>query len=331
MSVKPSHAVPLLEHRENASRSHFMVTLGPGDVRYFSRADFLQANVDELIFQLRILSKEPLLKPPAQVLEARDNFRLKLDFADVEAIAKEAAWDVKLRIYHGLGQLFLNSRLPSWVYRSFHTHLQLDDVAFAECLDALEWKALDNPDVVDSYRDSPTYMVLNECGDSLFDLTCVIKRTAFVTNRLELLARKSEEAKAEAERLRAESSAREARQRDARETEALQRSKYDCFVYLMEDQRNNSFKIGRSKTPGKRERTLQSEVPQIVMRFSIPAEEQTESELHFKYEPKRIRGEWFSLNAEDVVSIVCFLKARGDVSRASVDYHWLGKIWLESP
>jgi hypothetical protein len=114
------------------------------------------------------------------------------------------------------------------------------------------------------------------------------------------------------------------------ESELLRRSNFDCFIYLMEDLRNRSFKIGRSKTPGKRERTLQSEVPQVVMRFSIPAEEECERQLHGHFESKRFRGEWFTLTNDDLVWIVAFLKANGDPSRAIMDYNWLGNIHFAS-
>jgi hypothetical protein len=98
----------------------------------------------------------------------------------------------------------------------------------------------------------------------------------------------------------------------------------------MEDLRNKTFKIGRSKTPGKRERTLQSEVPQIVMRFSVPAEEAHEKQLHDRFQSRRMRGEWFALTNDDLVWIVEFLKVSGDSFRAVVDYQWLGAIHFAS-
>ena len=51
----------------------------------------------------------------------------------------------------------------------------------------------------------------------------------------------------------------------------LRKTGFRTFLYVMEDTRNGYFKIGHSKTPGKRERTLQSEVPSVTLRFSIPA------------------------------------------------------------
>jgi hypothetical protein len=94
----------------------------------------------------------------------------------------------------------------------------------------------------------------------------------------------------------------------------------------MEDLRNGLFKIGRSVTPEKRQRTLQSEVPQVQMRISIPAEEEHEKELHENFSGKRIRGEWFSLDADDLVHVVSFLKQNGDADRVWLDNEWFGII-----
>lgn len=81
-----------------------------------------------------------------------------------------------------------------------------------------------------------------------------------------------------------------------------------CYVYLMFDTSNGYFKIGISNNPEYRERTLQSEKPTIE---KICAKEYPnraialaiESALHKTYESKRIRGEWFALDADDVSAI----------------------------
>ena len=64
-------------------------------------------------------------------------------------------------------------------------------------------------------------------------------------------------------------------------------------TYLMKDNHNNLYKIGFSKNPKKRERTLQSEKPSIkivkLWDYNI------ERKLHEKYDEFRVRGEWFNL------------------------------------
>lgn len=86
-----------------------------------------------------------------------------------------------------------------------------------------------------------------------------------------------------------------------------------CYVYLMQDLSNNYYKIGMSKTPEYRERTLQSEKPTIRMicHKKLPSRkiaEAFERALHNAFADKRIRGEWFNLDENDVVQIEESLK-----------------------
>lgn len=81
-----------------------------------------------------------------------------------------------------------------------------------------------------------------------------------------------------------------------------------CYVYLMYDSKNNFYKIGISNNPVYREKTLQSEKPTIILIKSkcFPKRkiaEILEKTLHDTYSNKRIRGEWFSLNTEDINDI----------------------------
>ncbi|GGG46599.1 GIY-YIG nuclease family protein [Bizionia arctica] len=82
-----------------------------------------------------------------------------------------------------------------------------------------------------------------------------------------------------------------------------------CFVYLMHDTRNDYYKIGISNNPEYREKTLQSEKPTIEMiaskKFPIrKIAESIEKALHDTYSEKRLRGEWFELDAKDVEHII---------------------------
>lgn len=87
-----------------------------------------------------------------------------------------------------------------------------------------------------------------------------------------------------------------------------------CFVYLMKDLRNGLYKIGISKKPSYREKTLQSEQPSIESlgfkqfpsrKFALAFEKA----LHETYSKNRIRGEWFKLDVADVNQIVEMLSA----------------------
>ncbi len=64
-------------------------------------------------------------------------------------------------------------------------------------------------------------------------------------------------------------------------------------TYLMKDNHSGLYKIGRSKTPGLRENTLQSEKPDTILVKTW--DENIEKILQTKYHRDRKRGEWFSL------------------------------------
>ena len=76
-------------------------------------------------------------------------------------------------------------------------------------------------------------------------------------------------------------------------------------VYLMKDNISNFIKIGKSIQPLKREKTLQSEKPTITMFLICPCgneknANEVEKYLHELFNSKRVRGEWFDLNENDI-------------------------------
>jgi predicted RNA-binding Zn-ribbon protein involved in translation (DUF1610 family) len=82
-----------------------------------------------------------------------------------------------------------------------------------------------------------------------------------------------------------------------------------AFVYLMKNTRNGFIKIGFSKNPKFREKTLQSEEPEIELLASIEGTIDLEKELHARFSAYRIRGEWFRLSEfeiEDAKQYVIF-------------------------
>lgn len=81
-----------------------------------------------------------------------------------------------------------------------------------------------------------------------------------------------------------------------------------CYVYLMKDTSNGYYKIGISKDPVYRERTLQSEKPTIELVkkklfTSRKNSKEVEKLLHEKFLSDNVRGEWFSLDKQDVTLI----------------------------
>ena len=78
-------------------------------------------------------------------------------------------------------------------------------------------------------------------------------------------------------------------------------------VYVMIDKKTGLHKIGISIKPRVREKTLQSEKPDIELLFYYEAEKVKEKELHSIFKDKRVRGEWFDLTAKDLGKIKEYL------------------------
>ena len=100
---------------------------------------------------------------------------------------------------------------------------------------------------------------------------------------------------------------------DEAENEDRRQSSSTCYVYLMVDTTNNFHKIGISNNPKYREHTLQSDKPTIELLYAKEYPSRTiaeafEAALHRVYANKRIRGEWFNLDASDIEEIKQTLK-----------------------
>lgn len=79
---------------------------------------------------------------------------------------------------------------------------------------------------------------------------------------------------------------------------------FKTFIYIMRCLRTGLYKIGRSKNPTIREKTLQSENPNVELVYQVEAFASYEKELHSEFSHKRVRGEWFRLTKKDLKSIL---------------------------
>ncbi len=77
-------------------------------------------------------------------------------------------------------------------------------------------------------------------------------------------------------------------------------------TYIMLDSNTGLYKIGKSKYPRHREKTLQSEKPTIEL--VLICDENVEHKLHKEFSNKRVRGEWFKLSSDDILDIIEFYK-----------------------
>lgn len=85
-----------------------------------------------------------------------------------------------------------------------------------------------------------------------------------------------------------------------------------CHVYIMRNNRNGYSKIGISNKPEYREKTLQSEEPDVILLASkeLPSRKLAraiEKALHETYSIRRVRGEWFDLNEKEMSDIMSSL------------------------
>ena len=76
----------------------------------------------------------------------------------------------------------------------------------------------------------------------------------------------------------------------------------DQKTYIMYDKTFGAYKIGRSKDPSFREKTLGAQFPNITL-FAVHKND-IEHKLHKAYASKIIRGEWFRLDNDDLKSIM---------------------------
>lgn len=81
------------------------------------------------------------------------------------------------------------------------------------------------------------------------------------------------------------------------------------FVYIMQNRQNNYYKIGRSIDTEHREKTLQSQEPDIVLIEKWSASAEVEIMLHRRFKEKRLRGEWFKLTDDDLEEIRAFMES----------------------
>lgn len=69
---------------------------------------------------------------------------------------------------------------------------------------------------------------------------------------------------------------------------------HPSFIYFIQESGDGPVKIGFSRRPERRPHELQTGNPrELVLRHVVPGDRAMESQLHRRFEPARIRGEWF--------------------------------------
>ena len=76
------------------------------------------------------------------------------------------------------------------------------------------------------------------------------------------------------------------------------------FLYLMKNCRDGRYKIGRSMNPIHREKTLQSEEPDVKLVAKFKGLARYERDWHDYFSDQHCRGEWFDLTGVQVKFMV---------------------------
>ena len=88
------------------------------------------------------------------------------------------------------------------------------------------------------------------------------------------------------------------------------------YVYLMRHT-NGLIKIGASRTPTAREKTLQAEDPRLELFYASRAVRTTESRIHKAFKDLRVRGEWFRLE-ERHIDWIMFLCGENQIEKLQI-------------
>lgn len=78
----------------------------------------------------------------------------------------------------------------------------------------------------------------------------------------------------------------------------LPTKEYASYVYVLLDTKNNVCKIGTSKTPLLRFKTIKSGNPFVKIFAIVYGSHKVERMLHFKYRQYNIEGEWFNYEGD---------------------------------
>lgn len=305
------------------------VTLGPGIVRYLDPRDLVADSGQVATAEIESFGREPTIKFPTP-LEGLfpknfgfpneiNSWDFKFKYEEFPPLFEQRPYSQILRDLAEIVAVYRQDPFPSGAYWAFHQFTESEALVLQEFLKSWMREALRNSDLTQSYCESEDHQVL-QVG---YNATYVFKKTRYLRERRQMIE------KAELAILKEEEE-RQAAEAEKRFDDAILRSSFEVFTYLMEDTRNGLIKIGKSKNPERREKTLQSEAPTVELRIAVPTASGFEYELHNNFAHLRRRGEWFELSSSDLKSVIEQLLSHGDPARAITSHDWLGRMFLSS-
>lgn len=302
------------------------LTFGPGVVRYVDPLSLIADSGRLALAEIRSFGGTPSIKfstwdlSPSDIgIKTEEYWNATFKFHEFPTLFEDRPLEETIRDVALIFAAYAEGPFPTEAYWAFSQYTESARLVLTEFLESWMRETYRNHDLAQSYAESDDHLLLTVGYSSSY----VFKKTNYLLER-----RKAIDAVAE-ELVRAEEEARsdEASQRFE---DAIRRSSFEVFTYLMEDTRNGLIKIGKSKNPERREKTLQSEAPSVELRIAVPTESDFESELHGDFDHLRRRGEWFDLSGADIKTVIEQLLTHGDASRAITCTDWIGRIFLSA-
>lgn len=335
LESKPPDPIPtrppqVLKTEEGSYDSpHLTITLGPGVVRYLSPRDLIQDSGRLAIEEIESFGLKPTIKFPYSykdfcpesfgIPDKPGSWDLKFKFEEFPPLFEDRPYPQIIRDLAEVIAAYCQDPFPSEAYWAFHQFTESGTIVLREFFQSWMRETFQNHDLTQSYSESEHHQLLTVGHSS----TYVFRKTRYLRERRQMIECAALAIIEEEERRQAEEAAK-------RFDDAILRSSYDVFTYLMEDTRNGLMKIGKSKNPERREKTLQSEAPTVELRIAVPTESDFEYELHGDFAHLRRRGEWFELSSSDIKAVIEQLLENGDPKRAITSNDWLGAIFLAS-
>lgn len=316
-------------------RADLTLTFGPGIIRYLDPLSLIsdagqRASAEIASFEFPPVISFPDRKFGPSSIGIKDCpspacWRAEFRYREFPSLFEDKGYREIIQDLAVIFDNYANAPFRSDAYLAFYQITQPDVLAIDKFFESWDREASDNQDLACSYVGSDNHIVI-KMGLNNY----VFKKTDFLNERRSLLEKQQHELEELQRKLEIEE--RELASEKAQEyfDEAIRLSSFETFTYLMEDLRNGSIKIGKSRNPERREKTLQSEVPTVELRFAIPASHDMEASLHEEYSSFRRRGEWFELSVFQLRFVIEKLMLVGDTSRVITSHEWIGKIFLAS-
>jgi hypothetical protein len=300
------------------------LTFGPGVVRYLNPLSLVADAGRLALAEIESFGVAPSVKfttwdsSPYDLGIKSDQFwNANFKYHEFPSLFEERPHEELIREVAFIFKCYSEAPFPTEAYWAFAQYTESSRLVLSEFLESWMRETFKNHDLAQSYADSAAHLMLNVGYNSSY----VFRKTEYLIERRKEIAAAAEELVLIQEEIKSEEIARTF-------DEAIRKSSLEVFTYLMEDTRNGLIKIGKSKNPERREKTLQSEAPSVEMRIAVPTESDFESELHGEFSHLRQRGEWFKLSSMEIKTVIERLLAHGDPDRAITSHEWIGRVFL---